>query len=379
MNQIRVIIFFTKDMSLVGWDRSGILKREIALYKRLGSKGYDISFITYGDNEDLNYINQLGGIKVLCNKWGLPKYLYNKYLHIIHRKHLKSCNIIKTNQMFGADIALKAAKYYNKPLLNRMGYLLSDAVKQLKDFSSFDTGDVNKMEKSVFTYADKIIVTTNQMSERINNSHLGIKQKVKIIPNFVDQNIFSPAFSKEKLFDILFIGRLSEQKNINSLIEAVDKSSLKILIIGNGPLKQPLINKFGNLEGRVEWIDNIPNEEIPKYMNQSKIFVLPSFYEGHPKVLIEAMSCAMTVIASNVQGNNEIINHGENGFLCETSVLSIKEIIFDVLKMSEKKINLININARRFVKDNYSLDKIVNMEWKLYEDIINENNSMNLA
>jgi len=49
------------------------------------------------------------------------------------------------------------------------------------------------------------------------------------------------------------------------------------------------------------------------------------------------------------------------------------------LKMSEKKINLININARRFVKDNYSLDKIVTMEMQLYEDIMNENNSKNLA
>ena len=99
MKEIRVIIFFTKDMSLVGWDRAGILNREITLYQRLESKGHDISLITYGNNQDLNYIDQLGDIKVLCNKWGLPKYLYNKYLHIIHRKHLKSCNIIKTNQM----------------------------------------------------------------------------------------------------------------------------------------------------------------------------------------------------------------------------------------------------------------------------------------
>ena len=366
-------------MSLVGWDHSGIINREILLYKHLILKGIQVSFITYGNSDDLKYFDRLSGIKVLCNKWGLPKYIYNKYLHIIHRKHLKSCNIIKTNQMFGADIALKAAKYYNKPLINRMGYLLSDAVKQLKDFSSFDTGDVNKMEKSVFTYADKIVVTTSQMSERINNSHLGIEQKVKIIPNFVDQNIFFPAFSKEKLFDILFIGRLSEQKNINSLIEAVDKSSLKILIIGNGPLKQPLINKFGNLEGRVEWIDNIPNEEIPKYMNQSKIFVLPSFYEGHPKVLIEAMSCEMTVIVSNVQGNNDVVIDGKNGFLCDTSIVSIQETIIKVLKMSAKNLNMINANARQFVKDNYSLDKIVTMEMQLYEDIMNENNSKNLA
>jgi glycosyltransferase involved in cell wall biosynthesis len=129
----------------------------------------------------------------------------------------------------------------------------------------------------------------------------------------------------------------------------------------------------------VEWIDNIPNEEIPKYMNQSKIFVLPSFYEGHPKVLIEAMSCEMTVIVSNVQGNNDVVIDGKNGFLCDTSIVSIQETIIKVLKMSAKNLNMINVNARQFVKDNYSLDKIVTMEMQLYEDIMNENNSKNLA
>ena len=281
--------------------------------------------------------------------------------------------------MFGADIALKSAKLYDKPLINRMGYLLSDAIKQLKEFNSFDVEDVNKMERSVFTYADKIVVTTSEMSERINNSHLGIKQKVKIIPNFVNENIFSPNLSKDKLFDILFIGRLSEQKNINSLIKAVGNSNLKILIIGTGPLKPPLIKKFGILDGRLEWIDNVPNEEIPKYMNQSKIFVLPSFYEGHPKVLIEAMSCEMTVIVSNVKGNNDVIIDGENGFLCDTSSESIQKTIFKVFKMSKIKLNMIRVNARQFVKDNYSLDKIVTMEMQLYEDIMNEYNSLNLA
>ena len=61
-------------MSLVGWDHSGILNREITLYQRLVSNGHDISFITYGNNEDLNYIDQLDDIKILlesslCNKW----------------------------------------------------------------------------------------------------------------------------------------------------------------------------------------------------------------------------------------------------------------------------------------------------------------------
>ena len=224
----------------------------------------------------------------------------------------------------------------------------------------------------------KVITTTDRISSIIAKYDVDI-HKINVIPNFVNCDLFKNNSIDEKEYDIIYIGRITEEKNVNNLIGAIKKSNLRTLIIGNGPLKKDLMNSFEKKGNQIKWIDKVSNDEIPKYMNKSKLFVLPSLYEGHPKVLIEAMSCGMTVIASNVQGNSEIINHGENGFLCEPSVLSIKETIFDVLKMSEKKINLININARRFVKDNYSLDKIVTMEMQLYEDIMNENNFVNLA
>ena len=375
---MKLALFFTKDMSLVGWDRAGILNREITLYQRLVSKGHDISFITYGNIEDLIYIDQLGDIKILCNKWGLPKYIYNKYIHIIHRKHLKSCDIIKTNQIFGADIALKSAKYYKKPIAVRLGYLPSDGYKIEFGVKSQKYKDSIISEKSIFKDSQMVITTTDRISSIIAKYDVDI-HKINVIPNFVNCDLFKNNSIDEKEYDIIYIGRIAQEKNINNLLEAIKKSNLRTLIIGNGPLKKDLMNSFEKKGNQIKWIDKVPNDEIPKYMNKSKLFVLPSLYEGHSKVLIEAMSCAMTVIASNVQGNNEIINHGENGFLCEPSVLSIKETIFDVLKMSEKKMNLININARRFVKDNYSLDKIVTMEMQLYKDIMNENNSVNLA
>jgi glycosyltransferase involved in cell wall biosynthesis len=371
-------MFFTKEMSLVGWDRVGILNREITLYQRLLSKGYDISFITFGNKEDLTYIDLLGGIKILCNKWGFPKYIYNNYLHIIHRKNLKSCNIIKTNQIYGADIAIKSAKYYKKPIVVRLGYLPSDGYKVEFGVKSQKYKDSIILEKNIFQKSQKVITTTNRISSMIAKNDVDI-HKINVIPNFVNCNLFNNNSIDEIEYDIIYIGRIAEEKNIKNLLEAIKKSNLRLLIIGNGPLKKELMNSFGKNGNQIKWIDKVSNEEIPKYMNQSKIFVLPSFYEGHPKVLIEAMSCEMTVIVSNVQGNNDVIIDGENGFLCDTSSESIQKTIFNVLKMSEKKINLININARRFVKDNYSLDKIVTMEMQLYEDIMNENNSKNLA
>jgi len=93
---MHLILFFTKEMSLVEWDNTDIFSREILLYTQLIAKGFQISIITYDNSDDLKCSDSLSEIKILCNAGGLPKYIYNKYLHIIHRKHLKSCNIIKT-------------------------------------------------------------------------------------------------------------------------------------------------------------------------------------------------------------------------------------------------------------------------------------------
>ena len=314
------------------------------------------------------------GLKVLVRNL----YIYNKYIHIIHRKHLKSCDIIKTNQIFGADIALKSAKYYKKPIAVRLGYLPSDGYKIEFGVKSQKYKDSIISEKSIFQDSQKVITTTDRISSIIAKYDVDI-HKINVIPNFVNCDLFKNNSIDEKEYDIIYIGRITEEKNVNNLIGAIKKSNLRTLIIGNGPLKKDLMNSFEKKGNQIKWIDKVPNDEIPKYMNKSKLFVLPSLYEGHPKVLIEAMSCGMTVIASNVQGNSEIINDGKNGFLCDTSIVSIQETIIKVLKMSAKNLNMINVNARQFAKDNYSLDKIVTMEMQLYEDIMNENNFVNLV
>ena len=372
-----LVLFFTKGVSLKDWESSGILLREIKLYVELIEIGWNVSFITYGDKSDLYYKNQLKGIDIYCNKIGIPLKWYESLLFLIHRRVLKKCSLIKTNQMFGAEIAIQSAKYYNIPVVVRLGYLPSIGYKIDFGVKSKKYKDSIIYEKSIFQNSHKVITTTDRISSKIVNYDIDI-HKINVIPNFINCNLFKRTSANQKVYDIIYVGRITEEKNVKNLLEAIKESDLRALIIGNGPLRKELINSFEKNENQIKWIEKVSNHELPKYMNQTRILVLPSFYEGHPKVLIEAMSCEMTVIASNVKGNIDVIVDGINGFLCETSITSIKETIFNVLNMSEKRLNQINENARQFVKDHYSLDKIVNMECQLYEEIINRNNSTNL-
>ena len=346
------------------------MNREIQLYIGLLKHGWSVSFITYGDKSDLLYKKQLKGIDIYCNKFGLPHEWYKYLLYLLHRNVLKNCSLIKTNQMSGADVASKIANKYNKKLINRMGYLLTDAIEKLPEFRTFDLDKVDKMQSDVFNKANKIVVTTQQILNRIKSNDNSLSEKISIIPNFVDIKLFSPANMNQK-YDIIFIGRISEQKNLESLLKALKGSKYKILVIGNGILKEKLLNEYGS-DINIKWLDAIPNYDIPMYMNQSKLFILPSFYEGHPKILIEAMSCGMIVLASNVEGNNEIIQDGINGFLCEPSAKNIEKTINEIFISSEGRLNKIKIAAREYVAKRFSLKKIIDLELKLYESVLNK-------
>ena len=123
---MHLVLFFTRGVSLQTWASVGSLEREIALYLRLGEKGVHVTFITYGGSGDLQYASQHDGIEILCNRWNLPPRWYERLLPFLHARILRSADVIKTNQTNGADVALRAARIWRKPLIARCGYMWSE-------------------------------------------------------------------------------------------------------------------------------------------------------------------------------------------------------------------------------------------------------------
>jgi len=366
---MNLILFFTKGVSLYDWDKVGILCREVKLYNRLIDKNIKISFITYGDKKDLLFKSRLNGIKIYCNRWGLPKNYYNRFIHLLHFNCLRKCDLIKTNQMEGSEIALRCAQYWSKPLIGRMGYIWSEFERLKKTENKINFQYKLNIEKKVIEGAKKVVVTTAEMAERINKIHSNVPSKTIIIPNFVDTDSFKPDKSIEKDIDILFVGRIDEQKNIYSLLEALKKLQLNARIIGSGPLQESLINKYVKLKNKFIWQNNVSNSELPYYMNRSRLYILPSYYEGHPKTLLEAMSCGLPVIGANSPGINNIITHNSNGYLCETNSESLSSAIMELLG-DHSLCNKLGQNAREFVVNNFSIDRIVDIELLAYKESI---------
>jgi len=307
----------------------------------------------------------------LCNYYNLPIKIYNSILHLIHWKTLFKSDLIKTNQTNGSEIASKAAEFWKKPIIGRMGYLFSDDRMFNKGEGSFSHNYALKIENSLINKADRIVVTSDEIKKRLRYIHkINTKISITTIPNYVDCKLFAPDENIiQKNFDLIFIGRIEKVKNIETLLNAIMTLGVRSLIIGDGSLKTSLEEKFNS--SLITWIGKIKNLELPRYLNRAQLYIIPSFKEGHPKTLIEAMSCGSAVIGANSPGISNIIDDGVNGILCEPNKDSMVEKISYLLENPKIRFS-IGAKAREYAINRFSLTKISKLEYDLYSRILNK-------
>ncbi|OGZ18353.1 MAG: hypothetical protein A2V72_01100 [Candidatus Nealsonbacteria bacterium RBG_13_37_56] len=341
-------LFFTNNVSLKIWEKTGNLDREIKPYKRLLSYFEKIYFFTYGKDE-----LKLEGIEVL------PANIFNK--------ELKNIDVFKTNQLNGSWKAVIAKNLYGKKLVVRQGYQWSIFARN-KKVAKWKLFFIDLIETIAYKSADAIMVSSEADRDYLIGRYNINPEKVNYLPNYIDTDLFKP-INIEKENRICCVAKLEDQKNLFNLIKAVSGLNIKLVIFGNGSLKEKLENFSRELKADVEFRQNIPNNDLPIEINKSRLFILPSFYEGCPKALLEAMSCQVPVIATNVPGIKEIIKHKENGYLCDVSAESIREAIKDLLYNQDLQAK-ISENARKTICQNFSLEKILEREIKIYDKIL---------
>lgn len=369
---MKLVLFFTRGVSLQKWDEAGMLNREVILYKKLRPSLSGITFVTYGDLSDLSYGDggRLNDIDVIANRRALPQ---KRYLNRIKRLPLSvrfGPAIIKSNQTDGAEIALEAAGRSKKPFIARCGYMLSKNKAREYGEDSTEAKRAVALEGEVFEGADRIVVTTEAMREYAVEKYRLDGGKVRVIPNYVDTELFKPNPDVERSKNwICFIGRLAKEKNLFALLDAIKGLDVELDMVGEGVLGDELRRKAESDGLKVRFHGSVGNRELPRIINGSSLFVLPSLYEGHPKTLLEAMSCGVPVLGTDVPGIGDMIVHKENGFLCGTSPAEIRAAVEEML--GDKKLrDQIGREGRRFVLDNFDLKRIVEMELALYEELI---------
>ena len=382
---MKVLLLFTFKRSIDQWYKSGIIQRELSLYYKLLEKDVDITFLTFGDNKDLNYSNEFNGIKIIPtlrfikSKIRRVSFLKSFLLPLKLKKLFKNVDVIKTNQLEGSWVAWLAKILFRKRLIVRGGfewlkfYILQNSMYKNRNYITYWLKFFWKYVIELISYklADRIVLSNPDDIEfiikmfRLKKN----KRKIRLFYNFIEVERFKQINIEKKDKHILFIGRFNQQKNLVNLIKAFKNlEGFTLDLIGDGPDKKVLIREAKNLGVNVNFLGTFPNNEIPRILNQYPIFILPSYYEGNPKVLLEAMSCQIPCIGADVYGIKNIIKHKETGYLCGTDSESIKNAII-ALYENETLRNEIGYKAREFILNNCSLDLIANKEFLLYKSL----------
>lgn len=358
-------LFFTAGVSLKTWNDIGMIDREVAIYNKMSNNFENIFLFTYGDEKDLKYVHKLAdNIIVVPKKKISNNILYSILLPFIHRDILKKIDILKTNQMMGSWSAVLSKIFNGNKLVIRTGYMLSINWKK-ENKGPFKKFIAELIEKIAYKNADGIITTSESNFEYVESKYSPNANHITI-PNYVDTETFKPMnFIKEKN-SICFVGRLSPEKNIFGLLDAIEGYDLKLTIIGSGKLEDELKKYVVDKKINVDFLGNIPNKELPTFLNSHELFILPSFFENMPKSLLEAMGCGLPVIGTNVKGIKEVIVNEVDGILCETDSDSLRNSLTELLNNNDLKKKL-SSNAILKINEKYSLDSLYLKELNFLE------------
>ena len=219
------------------------------------------------------------------------------------------------------------------------------------------------IESLSYSLADRILPETRQLV--VVYEMQKYDYKISIGSQYVDTSTFKETQKlNERTYDVGYVGRLIEEKGamefINSLPLILKNIKGKFIIIGDGNLRSDMENVVikNNIQSSVQFPGWVDSKLLPNYLNDIKLVVVPSDYEGLSNLILEAMACGTLVLATPVGGNPDIVKEGETGFILEKkSPECIAENVIRVLGRPD--LAQIRRNAHSMIEQVYSYQAAV--------------------
>ena len=193
--------------------------------------------------------------------------------------------------------------------------------------------------------------------------------RFKVIPDGLDLNRFSSVLRAPTptCVRILTIGRLIPRKGFQLLIRALPQViaeamvDFELEIVGDGPHRDTLVvlAKELRVDHKIRFAGSVSYSELPQKYGEADVFVLCSFAEGMPLVVLEAMGTGLPIVASKVQGIEDLVRTGVNGSLFPPN---------DVAGLAKCLVQLINDGESRVRMGRSSIDFVQKYDWKNIAD-----------
>jgi glycogen(starch) synthase len=370
----------------------GIARHCNGLAKALAHNGHDIHVVTLDFPGAPNY-EETDGIKIYrtSTELGHPNFLtwallFNHFLEkkIADVSRKVDLDAIHVHDWLTGFAGISFKHQMQTPLVSTIH---GTEIGRAQGLHNPDSFTIDGIEWWTTYEADKIIVTSGSMKAEIQGHFHLPQEKIEIIPNGIDLKKYNASVDRssvrgrygvnpgEKL--ILCVGRLVPQKGIEYLIRAVPTISgrypeARLIIVGEGWLRGQLeyVARSTGHQWRITFTGWIPDEELIALLNSADVLVVPSIYEPFGIVALEGMAAGVPVVASDVGGLAEIVEHEDNGVLAYSrNPDSIAWSVDRVLSDPERSKRLVQ-NARKMVQKTYSWEAIAMRTAEVYEGVV---------
>jgi len=317
--------------------------------------------------------------------WHLYEYTYMFSVLTFLLGNIRKYDIIHCFGLYLFIPPVVLAKYlFGKKIIGRV-----EGAGAFGDFHRINQLTCGRLIRASARRLDRIISIARHMGAEIAAEGFA-GQKAVSIPNSVDHELYRPKTKQDQSERrrICYVGRLAEEKGLLCLVQAMKLvseaiSGVTLDMVGDGPMRNELTDLTSRL-GLQDVIRFTGNGEALPHYHASDLFVLPSFSEGLSLALLEAMACGLPVVATNVEGNREVLHPagpasalpaadyriGECGILVNPGDVAGLAGAIQRLLTDDDLARRLNSRARSRVAETYALDKIINDYRSLYQSLI---------
>jgi len=321
----------------------GVARHVSGLAAGLARHGYSVAVIS----SDNTYILNVKGLKNPSFMLTSALKAYRSKARVVHAHSIPSAPAMKLASAERRILTLHGTYAEQVKILH--GKLLGRAAAHL--------------EKKFMGWADAVTAVSQQACE----AYRARGWDVIHIPNAIDI-VEREEIRAVRLGDrqVVYVGRLSREKNVKTLIYAAEKiPDAVFVIVGDGPEAQSLKNAARNLPN-VKLVGQVEHSKALEYTAGSDVFALPSIAEGLSTALLEAMSLKTPVAATKVGGNVELVEDGVSGLLVEPGddegfVEALRKLLDD-----RETAQRLAATAYRTVRERYSWEAVLPKYLRVY-------------
>jgi glycosyltransferase involved in cell wall biosynthesis len=321
----------------------------------------------------------LASVQVLAPRRRRPRVARALAMPWAHRRELRRCAVLRAFQITGTIPALALRARWGTPFVTSYGFWHARLSR------GGPAGVARRLlERVALRRAAAVIVPTADLAAHV--ATVAPAGRIHLVPNGVDVSRFKPRGRRETTVpEIVYVGRLSQEKNLSALVSAVamlrggagsaagvPRPAARLVMVGDGPQRAALEAQARAARVELELPGVVDHARVPEWLERADVFALPSFTEGHPKVLVEAMAAGLPCVVSDCAGNRAVVQDGRTGLVFEAGDPAALAAQLERVLSDDALAAALGARAREVAARDFDLARLVEREIALLMRVARE-------